>query len=107
MPSNNSFKPKLLRSGKNMAEKTCHVFTSTTRFGLIQALALRHVAFFAVELRNACLVCSSVHRSGHMATDSVQPRTAALRLCANFPSTAPEFNRTTGVQANSLGKTPR
>jgi len=35
---NNSFKPKPLRSGKNMAEKACHVFTSTTRFGLTQAL---------------------------------------------------------------------
>jgi len=35
---NNSFKPKPLRSGKNMAEKACHVFTSATRFGLTQAL---------------------------------------------------------------------
>jgi hypothetical protein len=35
---NNSFKPKPLRYGKNMAEKACHVFTSTTRFGLTQAL---------------------------------------------------------------------
>jgi len=38
MGPNNSFKPKPLRSGKNMAEKACHVFTSTTRFGLTQAL---------------------------------------------------------------------
>ncbi|MFC3552531.1 hypothetical protein ACFOLC_16140, partial [Lysobacter cavernae] len=32
-------KPNLLRSGKNMAEKACHVFTSTTQVGLTQALA--------------------------------------------------------------------
>ncbi|MFC3552524.1 hypothetical protein ACFOLC_16105, partial [Lysobacter cavernae] len=31
-------KPNLLRSGKNMAEKACHVFTSTTQVGLTQAL---------------------------------------------------------------------
>ena len=37
---NNSFKPKPLRYGKNMAEKACHVFTSTTRFGLTQALGV-------------------------------------------------------------------
>ena len=36
--SNNSFKPKLLRSGNNMAEKACHVVASTTQFGLTQAL---------------------------------------------------------------------
>ena len=41
-------------------------------------------SFFAVELRNVCLACSSVHKPGHMATDSVQPRTAALRLCTEF-----------------------
>ena len=76
---------------------------AASRHGLIQALALRHVAFFAVELRNACLVCSSVHKPGHMATDSAQPRTAALRLCAEFTWTAPAFNRTTGVHAESLG----
>jgi hypothetical protein len=35
---NNSFKPKPLRSGKTVAEKACHCFTSTTRFGLTQAL---------------------------------------------------------------------
>jgi len=37
-PSNNSFKPKLLRSGNNMAGKACHVVASTTHFGLTQAL---------------------------------------------------------------------
>ena len=31
---NNAFKPKPLRSTKHMAEKACHVFGSTTRFGL-------------------------------------------------------------------------
>ena len=35
---NNSFKPKPLRSTKHMAEKACHVFGSTTHFGLTQAL---------------------------------------------------------------------
>jgi hypothetical protein len=35
---NNSFKPKLLRSGNNMAGKACHVVASTTHFGLTQAL---------------------------------------------------------------------
>ncbi|MEO6154735.1 MAG: hypothetical protein ABIP16_03265 [Thermomonas sp.] len=37
-PPNNSFKPKPLRSGNNMAGKACHVVTSTTRFGLTQVL---------------------------------------------------------------------
>ena len=36
---NNSFKPKPLRYTKGMAEKACHAFGSTTRFGLTQALA--------------------------------------------------------------------
>ena len=36
--ANNSFKPKLFRSGKGMAEKACHAFASTTQFGLTQAL---------------------------------------------------------------------
>ena len=31
---NNAFKPKPLRSTKHMAEKACHVFGSTARFGL-------------------------------------------------------------------------
>ncbi|WP_159447419.1 hypothetical protein [Novilysobacter spongiicola] len=38
--SNNSFKPKPLRYTKGMAEKACHAFGSTTRFGLTQALGL-------------------------------------------------------------------
>ena len=37
--ANNSFKPKPLRYTKGMAEKACHAFGSTTRFGLTQALA--------------------------------------------------------------------
>ena len=37
---NNSFKPKPLRYTKGMAEKACHAFGSTTRFGLTQALGL-------------------------------------------------------------------
>ena len=37
-PSNNSFKPNLLRYTKHMAEKACHVFGSTTQVGLTQAL---------------------------------------------------------------------
>src|SRR5690606_35661908 len=32
-----SFKPKPLRYTKGMAEKACHTFGSTTRFGLTQA----------------------------------------------------------------------
>ena len=35
---NNSFKPKPLRYSKSVAEKACHAFASTTRFGLTQAL---------------------------------------------------------------------
>jgi len=35
---NNSFKPKPLRYSKSVAEKPCHAFASTTRFGLTQAL---------------------------------------------------------------------
>ena len=31
---NNAFKPKPLRSTKHMADKACHVFGSTTQFGL-------------------------------------------------------------------------
>ena len=34
MNPNNAFKPKPLRSTKHMAEKACHVFGSTTQFGL-------------------------------------------------------------------------
>jgi hypothetical protein len=35
---NNSFKPKPLRFSKGTAEKACHAFASTARFGLTQAL---------------------------------------------------------------------
>jgi hypothetical protein len=47
---NNSFKPKPHRSGKTVAEKACHGITSTTRFGLTQALGhtehSTHAEFF-------------------------------------------------------------
>ena len=39
---NNSFKPKLLRSGNGVAEKACHAVTCATQFGLTQALVLNH-----------------------------------------------------------------
>src|SRR3546814_7426632 len=39
-PHNNSFKPNALRYTKNMADKACHVFGSTTHVGLTQALCL-------------------------------------------------------------------
>lgn len=42
LSSNNSFKPKPLRSSKGMAGKACHAFASTTRFGLTQALGIDH-----------------------------------------------------------------
>ena len=35
---NNSFKPKLLRSGNGVAEKACHAVSCATQFGLTQAL---------------------------------------------------------------------
>ena len=35
---NNSFKPKLLRSGNGVAKKACHAATCATQFGLTQAL---------------------------------------------------------------------
>ena len=35
---NNSFKPNLLRYGKNVAEKACHAFASATQVGLTQVL---------------------------------------------------------------------
>ena len=35
---NNAFKPKPLRSTKHMADTACHVFGSTTQFGLTQVL---------------------------------------------------------------------
>ena len=38
--ANNSFKPKLLRSGNGVAEKACHAATCATQFGLTQALGL-------------------------------------------------------------------
>jgi hypothetical protein len=36
--ANNSFKPKLLRSGNGMAEKACHAVVYATQFGLTQVL---------------------------------------------------------------------
>ena len=39
--SNDAFKPKPLRSTKHMADKACHVFGSTTQFGLTQVLGIR------------------------------------------------------------------
>ena len=33
--SNNTFKPKRLRSTKHMAEEACHALGSTTQLGLI------------------------------------------------------------------------
>ncbi len=41
LPSNNSFKPNLLRYSKSVAEKACHAFASTTQVGLIQALGAK------------------------------------------------------------------
>jgi len=38
---NNSFKPKLLRSGNGVAEKACHAVACATQFGLTQVLACR------------------------------------------------------------------
>ena len=38
--ANNSFKPKLLRSGNGVAEKACHAVPCATQFGLTQALGL-------------------------------------------------------------------
>ena len=38
--ANNSFKPKLLRSGNGVAEKACHAVACATQFGLTQALGL-------------------------------------------------------------------
>jgi hypothetical protein len=46
---NNSFKPNLLHSGKSVAEKACHAFTSTTQVGLIQALASMHISLKALN----------------------------------------------------------
>ena len=57
LPPNNSFKPKPLRYGKNMAEKACHVFTCATRFGLTQALA--HMKWFVAALAISLASCSS------------------------------------------------
>jgi len=37
---NNSFKPKLLRSGNGVAEKACHAVPCATQFGLTQVLDL-------------------------------------------------------------------
>jgi len=40
VPPNNSFKPKLLRSGNGVAEKACHAVACATQFGLTQVLGL-------------------------------------------------------------------
>ncbi|MEG3158219.1 nuclear transport factor 2 family protein [Lysobacter zhanggongensis] len=40
VPPNNSFKPNLLRSTNNMAEKACHVAGSATQVGLTQVLGV-------------------------------------------------------------------
>ena len=72
MRPNNSFKPNLLRSGKNMAEKACHVFTSTTQVGLIQALgdmgqrSARAIlcATIGLALLAACADAWLYHRDG-------------------------------------------
>src|SRR5690606_28725830 len=60
MRPNNSFKPKPLRYTKGMAEKACHAFGSTTRFGLTQALGRK-------EQRQAGAVAPdlSAHRVAH------------------------------------------
>jgi hypothetical protein len=38
LQSNNSFKPKLLRSGNGVAEEACHAVTCATQFGLTLVL---------------------------------------------------------------------
>ena len=38
---NNSFKPKLLRSGNGVAEKACHAVPCATQFGLTQVLGVQ------------------------------------------------------------------
>jgi hypothetical protein len=37
---NDSFKPNLLRSGKKVAKRACHLFASTTQVGLTQVLGI-------------------------------------------------------------------
>lgn len=39
MSPNNSFKPKLLRSGNGVAKKACHAVACATQFGLTQQLS--------------------------------------------------------------------
>ena len=48
---NNSFKPKLLRSGNGVAEKACHAVACATQFGLTQALgpAVRLLCYLSIK----------------------------------------------------------
>ena len=62
------------------------IHSSRHRFAarLNSGVSATSCSVLAVELRNACVACSLAHKLGHLATDSVQPRTAALRLCTKF-----------------------
>jgi hypothetical protein len=67
---NNSFKPKLLRSGNGVAEKACHAVACATQFGLTQALGLMKTGRDCDEwlkeyqgfkkYLNQCVMCQSV-----------------------------------------------
>lgn len=39
----NSFEPKLLRSGNGVAEKPCHAVACATQFGLTQVLGVKKI----------------------------------------------------------------
>ena len=51
---NNSFKPKLLRSGNGVAEKACHAVPCATQFGLTQVLALMKAIAGLVLVLSLC-----------------------------------------------------
>ena len=64
MPSNNSFKPNLLRYTKAMAKEACHGFGSTTQVGLTQALGLMQTSFAILLGTAICLgACTSADRA--------------------------------------------
>ena len=74
------------RAGKHSRlDSALTIHSSRHRFAarLNSGVSATQCVLLAFDFSNLRVACSSVHKPCDMATDSVQPRTAALRLCTN------------------------
>ena len=92
MRPNNSFKPKLLRSGNGVAEKACHAVACATQFGLTQALGTmtRFLVLTAVAFAIAgCMTVPPLSQGVTLSTRSYDRSSGAYVLELRNNTTRP------------------